>query len=231
MAFKDYFSQHSAEYAVYRPRYPDALFSYLASLSPRRDRAWDCATGNGQAAIGLVPYFREVIATDPSRSQLDNAISHPQISYRQEPAEACSIEENSIDLVTVSLALHWLDRPQFYGQVRRVLKPNGIVAAWCYGVLRVSPEVDTIVDRIYSEILDKYWFPERRAIEDQYRSMDFPFEEVQPPSFSLSRTWSLEEVAGHIKTWSASQRYRSENHRDPVDLVGAELAAAWGIRT
>jgi len=130
--------------------------------------------------------------------------------------------------VTVSLALHWLDRPQFYGQVRRVLKPNGIVAAWCYGVLRVSPEVDTIVDRIYSEILDKYWFPERRAIEDQYRSMDFPFEEVQPPSFSLSRTWSLEEVAGHIKTWSASQRYRSENHRDPVDLVGAELAAAWG---
>ena len=58
MSFKDRFSGHAAEYALYRPHYPKELFQYLASLAPNRDAAWDCATGNGQAAEMLAEYFR-----------------------------------------------------------------------------------------------------------------------------------------------------------------------------
>jgi methylase of polypeptide subunit release factors len=64
--FKNYFSDDSKEYSKYRPSYPGALFEFLSSVTPGHDLAWDCATGSGQAALGLVKYFNQVIATDAS---------------------------------------------------------------------------------------------------------------------------------------------------------------------
>jgi len=52
--FKDHFSVNSEKYSKYRPDYPAALFKFLSSLTPGQDLAWDCATGSGQAAHGLV---------------------------------------------------------------------------------------------------------------------------------------------------------------------------------
>ena len=51
-SFKDHFSGHASAYAAFRPSYPPELFEQLAALNTRRERAWDCATGNGQAAVG-----------------------------------------------------------------------------------------------------------------------------------------------------------------------------------
>jgi len=39
MTFKDHFSAHATEYAKFRPHYPDELFEYLASISPRLELA------------------------------------------------------------------------------------------------------------------------------------------------------------------------------------------------
>ncbi len=61
MKFKDHFSGHAANYAKFRPNYPRQLFEYLVSIAPGRGRAWDCATGNGQAAVGLSAFFECVI--------------------------------------------------------------------------------------------------------------------------------------------------------------------------
>ena len=70
---KDHFSGHADRYEAFRPTYPDALFLYLSSLCTRRDLGWDCATGNGQAAVALAPYFSAIIATDASQKQIDHA--------------------------------------------------------------------------------------------------------------------------------------------------------------
>ena len=59
--FKNHFSTHTQEYAHYRPHYPEVLFSYLSSLCAAHHLAWDCATGNGQAAVSLAKYFDNVI--------------------------------------------------------------------------------------------------------------------------------------------------------------------------
>src|SRR5690606_4114436 len=68
--FEDHFSQIAASYAQYRPQYPPTLYAYLAQNAPGRALAWDCATGNGQAALGLAAYFDQVIATDASAEQI-----------------------------------------------------------------------------------------------------------------------------------------------------------------
>src|SRR5271165_5154222 len=117
MDFPDHFSDHAHRYEACRPTYPDSRFAFLASLVPTHDLAWDCATGNGQAALGLTPHFRAIIATDASPQQLALASTHKQITYLVAPADRTPLPDGSVDLVTVASAFHWLDSPRFYGEV------------------------------------------------------------------------------------------------------------------
>jgi SAM-dependent methyltransferase len=227
-SFKDHFSGHAVDYARYRPYYPDALFSYLASLTNTRDLAWDCGTGNGQAAHGLVQHFERVIATDASADQIRSAAPHERIIYRVEPAERTSIPEASIDLTLVAQALHWFDFDRFYAEVRRVLKPNGILAAVAYGGTRISPKVDPIKARFINEIVGPYWPPERRYVDEGYRTIPFPFAEITPPLLHLEALWALDDFVGYLDTWSATKRYEQRHRTSPIDLVRLDLLAAWG---
>lgn len=228
MTFKDYFSQQAAAYSTYRPRYPKALFEYLASLCYRRDRVWDCATGNGQVAMSMVPYFQTIIATDASASQIENAATHPQIYYRIESAEKTTIETGSLDLITVAQALHWFDRDRFYTEAQRVLKTNGLLVVWCYKLLSISEDIDPIIEEYYDRIVGEYWPPERQMIEEEYRSIDFPFEEIDPPQFNMEAMWSLDRVFGYLETWSATQQFIIDRHSNPIELIRPRLTKAWG---
>ncbi len=156
MAFKDHFSGHAGEYAKYRPRYPPALFAKLAEVAPARELAWDCATGNGQAAVALAEVFARVIASDASAKQIENASRQANIEYKVETAEQSSLGAASIDLITVGHALHWFDLAKFYGEAQRVLKPNGIIAAWCYGQRMIAPDIDRVFNRYYRDVVGPY---------------------------------------------------------------------------
>ncbi len=145
MNFKDYFSKQASDYTRYRPHYPETLFEYLATLVFSHQRAWDCATGSGQAALGLTTYFKEIIATDASEKQIANVFEHKKITYLIAPAEKTEIESNSVDLIAVAQALHWFDLDKFYAEARRVLKEGGVVAAWSYSLLRISSAVDRVL--------------------------------------------------------------------------------------
>jgi SAM-dependent methyltransferase len=158
------------------------LFEYLASIAPGHALAWDCATGNGQAALGLVPYFERVIATDASEGQVRNAFQHERITYRIAPAERSGIESSSVDLVTVAQAMHWFNLHDFYAEVKRALRPGGVLAAWCYPLTSVTPEVDRVILDFADGTIRDYWPPELDAVFDGYRSLDFPFEEIEAPS-------------------------------------------------
>ncbi|HKP28442.1 MAG TPA: class I SAM-dependent methyltransferase [Gemmatimonadales bacterium] len=230
MAFKDHFSRDSKEYAEYRPSYPEELFAWLASVGPGREMAWDAGTGNGQAAVALAAHYEHVIASDPSDKQIDAASRHPRIEYRV-AAEIAGLVERSADLVTVAQALHWFDRPTFWNEVRRVLRPGGVIAVWCYELQQVSPEVDAVINRFYRDTVGPYWTPDRKLVEEGYRTIEFPFEEFAPPLFSMATEWTLEHQVGYLGTWSAVGKYRKEKGSDPVELVLPELERVWGKRT
>lgn len=227
--FLDLFSGHASDYARHRPTYPPALFDWLSSLAPSRRLAWDCATGNGQAALELARVFERVVATDGSAAQLSHAAAHPRVEYRCETAEACTLENASVDLVTVAQAVHWLDHGVFYAAARRVLRPGGMLAAWCYGLSRVSPKVDAIVDRFYRDVTGPYWEPQRRYIDEKLATLPFPLEEVRDaPAFACEARWTLADYMGYLSTWSAVQKYARVHGRNPLDVVTASLKTAWG---
>lgn len=215
--FPDHFSAVAAEYARYRPQYPAELSRYVSDLAPARGLAWDCATGNGQAAVGLAKHFDRVVATDASADQIANAIAHPEVVYRVTRAEDSGLDAGTADLVTVAQALHWFDLDAFYAEVRRVIRPGGVLAVWCYG--RFEPEdpaVRTLLDRFYYETVGPYWPEERRLVEEGYRTLPFPFDELPSPTFEMTADLPLAGIAGHLGTWSAVKRYREATGTDPL---------------
>lgn len=228
MTFKDHFSAHAAIYREARPDYPAALYDFLVEVAPANERAWDAGCGNGQASTDLATRFREVVATDPSAEQIANAAPRPNISYRVEAAEQSSLAAASVDLVCVAQALHWFDLARFHAEVRRVLKPRGVVAFWSYADCRVDARVDAQKNRLYRDLLGAYWPAERALVESGYASLPFPFERIQAPAIALRMDWTLEQFLAYLRSWSATQRYLKANGADPVALVEAELARAWG---
>jgi SAM-dependent methyltransferase len=227
-AFKDYFSAGAALYAAFRPQYPRELFAYLASAAPCRRLAWDCATGNGQAALGLAEHFELVVASDASRAQLSHAGAHPRVAYAVTRGETSALKEGCCDLVTVAQALHWLNVAVFFSEVQRVLRPGGVVAAWVY----VDPELnepwlDEVLQDYYARVED-YWPPERSITSDGYRTVPFPFEEIAAPRYEMTLSPSLEQLLGYLQTWSATKRYAERHGRNPVADVAETLRGRWG---
>lgn len=228
LKFKDHFSVNSENYKKYRPEYPVALFAYLASISPAKETAWDCGTGSGQTAKGLVRFFKNVVASDPSRPQIENAEEVTGINYIVATAENSTLENRQIDLITVSQALHWFRTEDFFKEAERVLKPNGILAVWSYNLLSVTPSIDKIISHFYSKTLGDYWPKERRLVESGYNEIVFPFLEVIPPYFEMKAEWNLHELIGYISTWSAVKEFQSANTVSPIDNLYEKVCQYWG---
>src|SRR5438445_1151717 len=230
MSFSDHFSVVSSAYAGFRPGYPDWLFQWLAGLPARRNLAWDCATGSGQGAVGLAPRFDRVIATDASAEQIAAATPHPRVDYRVAPAEASGLESESVDLVTVAQALHWLDRPAFFAEALRVLRSDGVIAAWTYGNPRLDDaQADLVLQRFTSQAVGPFWPPERALVDSRYRAINFPFAEIEPPAFEMEAQWTLPALLGYIGTWSATTRFRAVREYDPLPELARELERFWGV--
>lgn len=226
-AYPDHFSATAAAYARFRPHYPDALFDWLGTISPARNRVWDCATGSGQAAIPLARRFRMVIASDASRDQLATADA-TKVQRVASLAEVAPIRTSSLDLVTVAQALHWLALPRFFAEVARCLVPGGVLAVWTYSLCQIEPEIDAILREFYDHTLAGCWPPERGMVENGYATLDLPFTTVTPPSFTMSVEWDLDALLGYVGTWSAVRQYRARRDRDPLPEVRAALEGVWG---
>ena len=227
--FKDHFSAIASRYADFRPRYPAELFDYLAKLAPSRSLAWDCAAGTGQATSDLAARFERVIAMDASAEQIAAAQPIANVEYRVAPAEQPGLPDSSADLVTVAQALHWFDLERFYSEVRRVLQPRGVLAVWAYGINEVEGSaINEIVHDFYSNTVGPFWPPERKLVEDGYKTLSFPFAEIQPPSFQMQTRWTLDQLLGYFSTWSATNRFIKARGESPLPALRDRLATVWG---
>lgn len=225
--FAHLFSGHAATYAAYRPKYPAALYDWLARLAPSAEQAWDVGTGNGQVAVGLTPHFAKVMATDPSAEQLANAEPHARVTYRLATYDS-GLADRSVDLVTVGQALHWFALDEFFAEVRRVVMPGGVFAAFAYVHSSVSPELDFVTRHFHDITVWDHWAPEHHIIREGYRTLELPLEEVEAPPLELRTALNLDQYAGFFRTWSATQRLIQAGGEAQVREFERRLAQAWG---
>lgn len=228
MTFEDHFSGHAGAYVQHRPRYPEALFTWLASVIRGRALAWDAGTGNGQVAIALTEHVDRVVATDASADQLAHASVHARVEYRNEPAERVSLPSGSVDLITAGAAAHWFDLDGFYREAARVAKSGAVIALFSYGPRDIADALGPAVRRFHEEVLHRFW-PERiQYVHDRYTTLPFPFEPIAAPELEMSAELNLAEMLAFLDTWSAAQRYFEERGTRATEEIAAELAAEWG---
>lgn len=227
---KDNFSTKSDEYAKFRPNYPLELFEYLKNLFSEKQTAWDCGTGNGQVAVELANFFGSVYATDISEQQLKNAIHKRNIIYSRQPAEETDFDDNFFDLICVAQAIHWFDFERFYSEVKRTLKPGGIIAVIGYGLFKSDKETAKVILELYQNITGPYWDQERKYLDENYTTIPFPFQEFEVPSFEKRLVWSFEQLTGYLKTWSAVKHYEKDLGENPVDIISDQLKKAFGTK-
>lgn len=222
------FSGVAESYSASRPGYPSELFSWLASVVAGRGLAWDAATGNGQAAVGLAAFFDRVIATDRSEAQIRHARPHPRVEYRVAPAEASGLADASVDLAVAAAAVHWFDRPRYFDEVRRVARPGGVVAVWTYHVAHVEPPFDAVLWPFYRDVVGPHFMPGARLVDDRYETIGLPGRDIETPRFVMSATWTAPEMLRFIRTWSGVQTCIEVTGKDPVAGIAPRLDGIFG---
>jgi ubiquinone/menaquinone biosynthesis C-methylase UbiE len=222
------FSMQSNAYHDFRPTYDVNLFAWLAKRSPDTTRVWDCGCGSGQASADLAGFFQQVVATDVNEKQLSYAKPKSNVVYRREPAETSSLGDRSVDLTVVAQALHWFDVERFYTEVRRVSKPGSLLAVISYNLCEISPTLDALIKRLYTDVVGPYWAPERTHVETGYRTIPFPFRTIEAPQSALRANWTLNHLLGYLKSWSAVGSYIAATKIDPVEQMRADFEANWG---
>lgn len=237
--FADHFSAHADAYAAYRPTYPVALVDYLAELAPRTGLAWEAGCGSGQLSAALAERFDRVIAMDASAEQLARAAPHPRIEFRRARAEdsglpaargtesAANDGPSGADLAVAAQAAHWFDIEGYYAEVRRVTAPDAAIAFVSYGPTCIAPDIDPIVEQFRVGTLAPHWAPQRRHVEDGYRSLPFPFAEVEPPELEMRVEWRLSDVLAYVRTWSALRSLQRSQRQSLVHDLRERLASVW----
>jgi SAM-dependent methyltransferase len=225
---RNWFDQGGRAYARFRPEYPRALAAFLASAAPDDSLAVDVGCGNGQLTQLLAPYFKQVVGLDPSADQIANAVPNERIRYECAPAEQLPVPDASASLVTAAQAAHWFDLPAFYREVRRIAVPGAVVALVSYGVLRLEPPLDGRFQAFYRDEIGPYWPPERKLVDTGYATLDFPFEEMAPPSLDIRLEWHLSDFIGYVLTWSATRSAREAGKDALLMAFFDDIAALWG---
>ncbi|WP_372749986.1 class I SAM-dependent methyltransferase [Litorivivens sp.] len=224
---KDRFSLASDKYQQYRPVYPAALFTKLASLAPGADLLWDCGCGTGQASVLAAEHFRQVIATDLSLPQVAQARPCANVQYLAGRAEAAPLHSASCDVVLVAQALHWFNFDPFFSEIERVLKPGGLFVALTYNLLSIAPDIDELIRDFYSEAVGKFWDTERRHVENAYVDIPIPWQGPVLDDFAMRARWTPQHLLGYLRTWSAVKNCQRVEGYDPVALIEGDVMRLW----
>jgi SAM-dependent methyltransferase len=230
MAFLDHFSDAAGLYATIRPRYPRRLFEFIATAAPATERAWDCATGNGQAALGLAENFAEVEATDASAEQIAHALPAARVHYTVQPAEHTDFPDGHFDAVCVAQALHWFDASAFFHEARRVLRPRGVLVVSGYNWFRVDPDFDAAFADCVLAPIHASWPVQNALVWNDYRDIALPFPRIETPELTLEAEWRFDELLAFVHSWSGTRRHIANHGPGFFDHAETELAPLWGAR-
>ncbi|XP_055889152.1 putative methyltransferase DDB_G0268948 isoform X2 [Biomphalaria glabrata] len=206
-------------YAKFRPHYTSEIYNTIVEFCKEShsdfDLAVDVGCGSGQSTIPLTEYFKKVIGVDVSENQIANAAQNAEnVTFKVSHAENLDfIQSNTVDLVTVAQALHWLDLEKFFSEVFRLLKPGGSFVTYGYGLFKLEPEAaDNVVQHFYGNVLGNYWPEGRKIVEEKYMSITLPFPGWRRnDSLAIVKECTIDEFIGYMGSWSALNEYAKAN--------------------
>jgi ubiquinone/menaquinone biosynthesis C-methylase UbiE len=152
------FSNRVADYVRYRPDYPAEIAQVLVEqcgLGPSTTVA-DIGSGTGILSQLLLTYGASVIGVEPNREMREAGdvflADHTRFRSVDGTAEATTLANASIDIITAGQAFHWFDRTATRQEFQRILKPQGWVALiWNVRHTNTSPFLND-----YEELLKTF---------------------------------------------------------------------------
>ena len=129
------------------------------------------------------------------------------MEYRAWQRTTQGSRQGALRLVTAAQALHWMDVDAFLqGSTARAAVPRSLLAVWCYSLCRITPPIDELVEYFYRVTVGAYWPPERRLVNEGYRTVALPIDELAVPPFEMMTDMTMPQFVGYVETWSAVQR-------------------------
>ena len=127
------FSDRVDDYKKHRPDYPRAVIDHLETTGflTAGDVVADLGAGTGIFSRRLLDAGYDVIAVEPNEAMASAIEPHDRLRVIGAPAEATTLDDASVDLVTAAQALHWFDPAATRAEVRRIAKhPHPLAAVW-----------------------------------------------------------------------------------------------------
>ena len=216
-------------YAKYRPYFHplviEKIKTYLRLQSPVRF-AVDVGCGSGHSTVALKEIAELVAGLDISAEMLDFAVRKPGIQYMRSAAETLAIKSNSADLLTTSMAYHWFDPDQFFGEVRRVLRDGAWLIIFnngCSGQMKRNPAFEEWFSQVYEE---RYPSPPRNAapMTSEFAGQH-GFDFSHQDDYQNEVEFTAEELAAYLITQSnviAAAEHGHEEVEDVYDWLVAQ---------
>lgn len=154
-SFKKLFGPEAENYTKFRDPYPEKLFDLLKSKIPKgSDKILDLACGTGKSTERLADTGLYVCACDHdplmiSEARKQAALKSLPIHYSVGEAESLPFSDQEFDVVTVGTAFHFFINEKALSEIRRVLKPGGLLFVYWTLTVKDIPEEDQIPSAIY----------------------------------------------------------------------------------
>ncbi|XP_072303305.1 uncharacterized protein [Eucyclogobius newberryi] len=226
---------HAAEYLRHKVMM-DEVVSQITKLLDKRvalpaKLAVDVGCGSGQGTVLLAPFFSQVIGTDISPAQLENAQAVQKcgnVSYKQCPAEDLPFESGTVDFVTAMAAAHWFDQTCFLEEVNRVLRPGGCLALLTYDMDMkleygdVSEKLKEVCKEFYAALLPFRnprlgSFSTIQIYKDMFNLCSYPDKEWHE-GLEVRRPITVNGYISLMQTYSAYQKCKEKNSQEAEEL-------------
>jgi SAM-dependent methyltransferase len=173
-------------------------------------------------------HFDVVEATDVSEAQIANAPEMERVRFSVQSSERSGFADASFDAICVAQGLHWFELDKFWPEATRVLKPEGVFAAWGYGWPKLPPLLADLLQQSLLNVIAPFWSPQNRLLWNGYQTIVLPFPRIEVPRFALRVAWNVDELFMFLHSWSATRKCMEQQGDAFFRRSHESLRKAWG---
>ena len=198
-------------YSAYRPSYPKELIDYIfVDDCVDKITAADIGSGTGILTRLLLERGATVYAVEPNADMRkiaeDDLRGYKNFISINAAAEATTLGDKSVDIITVAQAFHWFDKNKFKTECGRILKPDGKI----FLIWNVRDEKNGAVRE--NDAVNKKYCPNYTG-----------------PSGGID-TKDESETADFFNGGCVMKRFRNDLTYDEQNFIGRSLSSSYALK-